>query len=102
MTNSNDTIDMRQIFDYTMFGGLITGPVLRYWWHALDLKIFKNKTAFLRPVKMMVLDIATFRFSIIAVFIFYVSFMQNKPLNVCLQDLQQVFFLIKSRFEIFF
>lgn len=90
LTNSQEPIDYRQILDYALFGGLLTGPVLRYWWHALDLKIFRNKTTFLRPVKMMIVDIATFRFSIIAAFIFYVSLMQNKPLKMCFQDLQEV------------
>ena len=55
MTNSSEPIDLRQIFDYSLFGGLITGPVLRYWWPALDLKIFKNKASFLRPVKMVII-----------------------------------------------
>ena len=83
VTKSNEPIDYRQIFDYACFGAFLTGPVLRYWWPALDLKIFKNRTTFLRPVKMMLVDIATFRFSIIAAFIFYVSLTQHKPFQQC-------------------
>lgn len=100
MTKSNDPIDYRQIFDYSCFGGLLTGPVLRYWWPALDLKIFKNKNTFLRPVKMMIVDIATFRFGIIAAFIFYVSFTQHKPLGTCLEDLKEVNFSLFEKFSI--
>lgn len=54
------SIDFRQIFNYALFGTLFTGPGLRYWWYYLDLKVFKNKAAFLRPVKMMLLDIVIF------------------------------------------
>lgn len=94
-TKSNEPIDFRQIFDYACFGAFITGPVLRYWWPALDLKIFKNKSTFLRPVKMMIVDIATFRFSIIAAFIFYVSLTQHKPVKECCEDLKKVRITIK-------
>ena len=32
------------------------GPFMRYWWYALELKIFTNPKAFLRPVQMMLFD----------------------------------------------
>ena len=32
------------------------GPFLRYWWYALELKVFTNPNLFLRPVLMMLLD----------------------------------------------
>ena len=90
VTKSNDPIDFRQIFDYSCFGLMVTGPILRYWWPVLDLKIFKNKSAFLRPVKMMIVDIVTVRFGIIAAFIFYVSLIQHKPIKQCCIDLKTV------------
>ena len=93
-TKSNVSIDYRQILDYSCFGALITGPCLRFWWPALDLKIFKNKSTFLRPVKMMIVDIATFRFSIIAAFIFYDSLTQHKPIKQCCEDLKEVIIII--------
>lgn len=49
-------INTFQIIQYGMFGLLISGPILRYWWYALDLKIFANPNIKLRPVKMMLLD----------------------------------------------
>ena len=72
----NKKIDYFQIIQYGSFGLLISGPILRwhariyakcknikiklfqfrYWWYALDLKVFKNPNTFLRPVKMMLLD----------------------------------------------
>jgi len=94
LTKSNESIDFRQILDYSCFGAFITGPCLRFWWPALDLKIFKNKSTFLRPVKMMIVDIATFRFSIIAAFIFYVSLTQHKPIKQCCEDLKEVIIII--------
>ncbi len=65
------SIDFRQIFDYGLFGLVLTGPGLRYWWYYLDLKVFKDKTAFLRPIKMMVLDIVSWKlvFLIVDVFV---------------------------------
>lgn len=79
-------LDYMQIFNYTLFGALYTGPILKYWWYWLDQKIFVNKQAFLRPVKMMALDIVTCRFLIIAAFVYYVSLTQGKPIVECNED----------------
>jgi len=83
-------IDVKQIANYSLFGALFTGPVLRYWWYYLDLKIFKDKKAFLRPVKMMILDIATVRFGIIAAFVFYASLCMDKSFLESCSDLKDV------------
>jgi len=49
------------------------GPFLRYWWYALDLKVFSNANSFLRPVKMMLLDQATTPYIMNGLFLYYLS-----------------------------
>jgi hypothetical protein len=49
-------IDLYQTLQYGAFGLFVAGPYMRYWWYALELKIFKNANTKLRPVKMMLLD----------------------------------------------
>ncbi|CAF0935568.1 unnamed protein product [Brachionus calyciflorus] len=38
-----------EIGQYTSYGFLFGGPYMKYWWYALELKIFKNPKTFLRP-----------------------------------------------------
>jgi len=82
-------IDLKQVFDYSLFGAFITAPTLRYWWYYLDLKLFKNKKTFLRPVKMMLVDIATVRFGIIASFVFYSSLCMGKSIKESASDFKK-------------
>ena len=51
---------------------------MKYWWYALELKIFKNINSFLRPVKMTILDQTTTPFILNSTFLYYLAFTDGK------------------------
>jgi len=82
-------IDLNQIARFTLFGAVVVGPVLKYWWYMLDLKIFKNKKLFLRPVQMMLVDQVVFRWPIIAAFVLYLNVTSGQSFQKSYADFSQ-------------
>jgi hypothetical protein len=56
MYHKTKKFELHKVLQYSVFGLTVSGPFLRYWWHFMELNIFKNPNIFLRPVKMMALD----------------------------------------------
>lgn len=64
--------------------------MVRYWLYALELKIFKNKNSFLRPVKMMLLDQSIFPFLMNAAFLYFIGMTNGKSSEESVQDIKKV------------
>lgn len=65
-------------FFYEIFKHFFKGPVLKFWWFALELKIFSNPKTFMRPFKMMLADQATSPFVLNAAFLYYLAVTDGK------------------------
>jgi len=81
-------INVYEIIRFTSFGLLISGPFLKYWWYALDLKILGNPKIYLKPVKMMIIDQMTSPFILNALCIGYLSQLHGHTINQSIESVK--------------
>ncbi|CAF0953229.1 unnamed protein product [Brachionus calyciflorus] len=78
MYHKTKKFSFHNFVQYSTYGLLFSGPFLKYWWYALELKIFRDPKIFLRPVKMMLCDQATSPFILNSAFLYYLAVTDGK------------------------
>ncbi|CAF0935585.1 unnamed protein product [Brachionus calyciflorus] len=82
-------IDVLLFLTYTIFGFMVSGPFLKFWWDILEYKIFKNPKEFLRPVKMMLLDQILSPYILNGSFLFVLALYGGKSYSEAYEEVKQ-------------